>query len=521
MSNPQELETQVRQLIRAKKYREAAVACDQLNQQFPEYESGWYTASHLAMAIKEPMVAVSAIDRALQLSPGKPEWLLQRVECLDSMGEVAAARATAEQLSDHLFDSAGISAACAHSLSRLGLYDAARRHYRHAVALEPDEGQYFYNLATVERFLGNISAAHEAVSRCIELRPDDDEAHLLRAGLVTQTAESNNVETLLRAFARADGQARRQVKLAFALAKELEDIKDYARSFEFLSRGASLRRSNMKYTPQKDLNAIQNIQKVYTSDMFDGHIDGHINAEPIFVIGMPRTGTTLVERILGSHSVVESAGERQTFSLELVKHCKQASGEQTGNPADLVSVSTSIDFMALGEDYIVGTRPDSGTTAHFIDKLPLNFLYAGLIHLALPKAKIVLLERDPMDTCYAVYKNLFAGIYPFSYDLEELANYYVAYRNLIDHWQSVIPGVIHVVRYEELVTRPKAIIEDLLSYCGLSWEDECLNFHKSVQASTTASAVQVRSNIFQSSIGKWRNYEEQLKPVSDILGEFK
>jgi len=519
MSNPAEMEARVRQLIQAKQYRDAAEACDQLNQQFPEFESGWYTASHLAMLIKEPMLAISAIDRALQLSPGKPEWLFQRVECLGSMGEVAAARATAEQLSDHLFESAGISASFAHSLSRLGMYEAARRHYAHAVELDPEEGQYHYNLATVERFLGNIRAAHDAVSRCIELRPDDDEAHLLRAGLVTQTVEVNNVDTLLQVLKRADGQARRQVKICFALAKELEDVGDYARSFEFLSKGASLRRSNMNYTPQKDLDAIRNIQKIYTPDLFDGRIEGHINAEPIFVIGMPRTGTTLVERILGSHSVVRSAGELQTFSVELVKHCRKISKEATGNPADLVAVSTSIDFAALGEDYIVGTRPDTGGTAHFIDKLPLNFLYAGLIHLALPKAKIILLERDPMDTCYAVYKNLFEGIYPFSYDLEELANYFVVYRELINHWQSVMPGVMHVVKYEEMVTTPKPVIEDLLSACGLSWEDACLKFYESAFASTTASAVQVRSNIFQSSIGKWRNYEQQLKPVSDILGE--
>jgi tetratricopeptide (TPR) repeat protein len=520
MSNPTEQDARVRQLIQAGEYREAAEVCDQLNQQNPEFASGWYTASHLAMKIKEPMLAVSAIDRALQLSPGKPEWLLQRVECLATLGEVAAARATAAQLSEYQFDSAGISAAFALSLSRLGMYKAARHHYLRAVELDPDEGQYHYNLATVERFLGNVRAANDAVSRSIELRPDDCEAHLLRAGLVTQTVKSNNVDTLLAAFARADGKARRRVKLCFALAKELEDIEDYPRSFEFLSNGASLRRSIMKYTPQQDLDVIENIQKTYGQGMFDGHIEGHINAEPIFVIGMPRTGTTLVERILGSHSVVKSAGERQTFALELVKHCKQASGEQTANPADLVSVSASIDFMALGEDYIAGTRPDTGSTAHFIDKLPLNFLYAGLIHLALPKAKIVLLARDPMDTCYAVYKNLFEGIYPFSYNLEELANYFQAYRQLIDHWQSVMPGVMHVVKYEELVTKPKSIIEDLLSYCGLSWEDECLDFHKSAEASTTASAVQVRSNIFRTSIGKWRNYEEQLKPVSDILGEF-
>jgi tetratricopeptide (TPR) repeat protein len=519
MTNATEMEARVRQLIDAGQMRDAAESCDQLNQQFPEYEPGWYTASHLAMLVKESMVALRAIDRALQLSPGKPEWLVQRIECLGALGDVAAARESAKQLSGHQFDSAGVSAAFAHTLTRIGMFVAARNHYARSVELAPDEGQYHYNLATVERFLGNIEAALAAVSRCIELRPDDDDAHLLRAGLRTQTAESNNVAELEAAYMRAEDQPRRRVRLCYALARELENIGDYEKSFKNLSEGATLRRSGMQYTPQNDLDAMQKIRETYTAEMFDGHVVGHVSAEPIFVIGMPRTGTTLVERILSSHSVVHPAGELETFSVELVKHCKMVEGEAPSRAADLVARSALIDFAALGEDYIAGTRPGTGKTAHFVDKLPLNFLYAGLIHLALPKAKIILLERDPMDTCYAIYKTLFEGIYPFSYDLEELATYVAAYQQLIDHWQNVMPGVMHVVKYEDLVTDPKPVVENLLSYCNLSYEDACRRFYENRNASTTASAVAVRGDLFQSSIGLWRNYEQQLKPVIEILGE--
>jgi tetratricopeptide (TPR) repeat protein len=519
MTTPTELEARIRELVRAEKIREAAETCDQLNQQFPEYESGWYTASHLAMLINEPLIAVGAIDRALTLSPGKPEWLLHRIECLSASGDVASAVTTAEQLSSHDFDTAGVSAAFAHALSRLGLHEASRRHYARAVELDPGEGQYHYNLASVERFLGNIRDAHEAVSRCIELRPDDSDAHFLRAGLLTQTNVSNNVEALEAALARAEDKPRHRVNLYFALAKELEDLGQYSRSFEYLSEGASMRRANMQYTPEKELQTMREIRDVYAADKFSGQIEGHVNAEPIFVIGMPRTGTTLVERILSSHSVVSSAGELQAFSTELVKHCKKVSEEGLGVAGSLVGTSAAVDFTALGEDYIAATRARRGKSAFFVDKLPLNFLYAGLIHLALPKAKIVLLERDPMDTCYAVYKNLFEGAYPFSYDLEELANYFVEYQQLMDHWQKVMPDVMHVVRYEDLVVEPKPVVESLLSYCGLSYEEACLRFFENKNASTTASAVQVREKLFQSSIGKWRNYEEQLIPVTEILGE--
>ena len=517
MSEAQQLEEQVRRLAQAGDVRQAAELCDRLNQQFPEYEPGWYSASRLALLINEPLIAVRAIDRALQLSPGRPEWLYQRTESLIAAGEIEAAQETAKAISGLRFASADASAAVGQTMVKLGNYDVARSQFRNAAEIAPENSGHHYNLATVERFLGNRIAANEAVNRCLELNPDDVDAHLLRAGLGKQVKDSNHVAELEAAHARMSDDPKRRLRLCFALSKELEDLEDYDRSFEYLAEGASLRRAGMQYTPGNDIDTLRTIREVYDESMFDGSIAGHVNAEPIFVIGMPRTGTTLVERILGSHSVVESAGELQTFSVQLAKYARAVEGPEIKRAADLVPRSARIDFDALGESYIAATRPQTGKTAHFVDKLPLNFLYAGLIHLALPKAKIVLLERDPMDTCYAVFKTLFEGIYPFSYDLEELANYFVEYKKLVDHWLSVIPDAIHVVQYERLVTDPRPVVEDLLDYCGLSFEPACLEFHKSEAASTTASAVQVREGLYQSSIGKWRNYERQLEPVKRIL----
>ena len=170
-------------------------------------------------------------------------------------------------------------------------------------------------------------------------------------------------------------------------------------------------------------------------------------------------------------------------------------------------MSAKIDFEALGEAYISATRGVVGESAHFVDKLPFNFLYAGLIHLALPKAKIVLLQRDPMDTCYAVYKTLFEAAYPFSYDLEELANYFVAYHRLVEHWLECLPERIHIVRYEELVSDSRPVIEALLDYCGLSFEDACIRFYENREASTTASASQVRSEMHTRSVGNWKKLQ--------------
>jgi hypothetical protein len=184
---------------------------------------------------------------------------------------------------------------------------------------------------------------------------------------------------------------------------------------------------------------------------------------------------------------------------------------------DMVRYSAQLDFAKLGEAYVKSTRPLTGHTALFIDKLPLNYLYIGLIKLSLPNAKIINLQRHPLDTCYAIYKQLFADAYPFSYQLEELGQYYVAYDRLMAHWREVLPGAIHMVQYEELVADVEAVSKRLVEYCELDWQPGCLKFYDNTQASTTASTVQVRQPVYQSSVAKWRRYEKQLAPLISVL----
>ena len=183
----------------------------------------------------------------------------------------------------------------------------------------------------------------------------------------------------------------------------------------------------------------------------------------------------------------------------------------------MVEKALGINPQVLGKSYLESTRPKTGHTPRFIDKFPFNYLNCGMIHAALPDAKIILLERHPMDTCFAMYRMMFMGIYPFSYDLDELGKYYIAYRALADHWQQVLAASIHVVRYETLVQDTEIEIRKLLKYCGLEWENSCLSFHENKSASTTASAVQVRQPMYTSSIGKWKRYEKQLQPLAENL----
>jgi hypothetical protein len=183
----------------------------------------------------------------------------------------------------------------------------------------------------------------------------------------------------------------------------------------------------------------------------------------------------------------------------------------------MVRHSAGLDFAGLGDAYIASTLPSTENSPRFVDKMPLNFLYAGLIHKALPTAKIIHLRRHPLDTCYAIFKTLFQDAYPFSYQLQELAAYYLSYRQLMQHWEAVMPGVMYHLDYEKLVTEPEQQTRDLLAYCELDWEPRCLEFYEHGQASTTASASQVREPVYQSSVGKWRHYEEQLQPLVDLL----
>lgn len=269
----------------------------------------------------------------------------------------------------------------------------------------------------------------------------------------------------------------------------------------------------MNYRVDTDLQIIAKIQETYRPELFDGRIVGCDRDDPIFIIGMPRTGTTLVERILGSHSLVHAAGELNTFALELMRLVKEAPSPAPASRADFVARTAQLDFKALGEAYLSAARPVRGTTPHFIDKLPFNYLYAGLIHLALPRAKIINVQRHPMDTCFAVYKQWFKDAYPFSYNLDELGKYYLAYHQLMQHWNEVMPGVIHTLQYESLVADIDGETRRLLHYCELPWEEQCLRYYQNTQASTTASALQVRQPVYHTSVGKWRHYARQLESL--------
>jgi tetratricopeptide (TPR) repeat protein len=518
MTSATQLEAQVWSRLERGDARAAIDACERLNRDYPDFASGWHTASQLALRLGNSQMALDAIRQALRVEAGNTLWMLQYARCLSRLGRSKELAAVVKDLAKQRLETAYENAGLGLLLSELGRRREALVYYEKAASLEPSDPRHYYNLASLQRTLGEFEDAEQNYKRTISLDPSDYEAWKLRSELRKQTPENNHVAELEALLEKGIDDNKGVANICYALAKELEDLAEAGKSFAYLERGATARRRQMQYDLQRDLDTIATIRRVFSEERLSDLGPGIDNDEPIFVLGMPRTGTTLVERILGCHSEVQAAGELPDFAIEMMRLVRARAAGRGLARDQLVELSADIDFARLGRAYVDSARPAMGAR-HFVDKLPLNYLYVGLIHTALPNAKIIHVQRDPMDTCYAVFKTLFVDAYPFSYDLEELARYYVAYHELMSHWHAVLPGVMHTVRYEDLVNNIETEARRLLDYCGLEWQPGVLDFHANPEASTTASTVQVRQRVYTSSVGRWHDYEEQLQPVVAILRE--
>ena len=506
-------------LLEANAIQKAVEQCQQLNRSYPDYADGWHVASHVAERARLPGKSLEFIQRALELDADNSGYLMQQATILQRIGRLEEGLAVARRLAGSEQTSAAGYNMLGSTLAHFDLHEDALQAFGRALTLAPDRAHYHFNRAAELRFLGRLEEAEAACNRCIDLQPKHYEAYLMRTDLRSQDADNNHVAELETLLPGVEKNWRGQVQLCFALAKELEDLGDYNRSFEYRSRGATLRREHMVYHPRQDLDTMSAIQQVFDRAAFADITSDCNDDSPIFIIGLPRTGTTLLERILDSHSQIHSAGELNNFAQGLVGLVRQKFGK-ADNRDLFVEQSAQIDFTELGEAYIQSTAALKGDSPRFVDKLPLNYLYAGLIHLALPNARIIHLHRHPMAACYAIYKQPFQDAYPFSYSLGELGYYYVAYARLMEHWRSVIPATAMTeVHYEDLVTNTEAEARRVLAFCGLFFEEQCLDFHRQKSASTTASAAQVRQPVHTRSVDLWRQYEKQLQPLRDILIE--
>ena len=397
----------------------------------------------------------------------------------------------------------------------IGHHDRANSLYRRATEISPLVPRYWYNLASSERSLGRLAEAEAACDRSIALDPAQYPTYLLRSELRVQGSGTNHIVELQTQLARSDLDYRARIFLGYALAKELDDVGRFDEAFHWFATAASARRSRLAYDVATDELKLERIAEVFPQALFRQPKDSRDplqraldSSRYIFIVGLPRSGTTLVERILTGLPRVRSNGETENFSRALLAAAQGA--------GDVFQKAAAADPDAVAASYV--QFANSGfTDESVIEKLPMNYLYVGAIHRALPDAKILLIRRSPLDSCFAMYRTLFGDAYPFSYDFEDLGRYYGAYDRLVSHWRTVLGEQLHEVVYEDLVREPTRIGAIIAQHCGFTWSDEAVDIQNNQSVSLTASAAQVRRPIYGSSSGRWRHYHRHLASLIATL----
>ncbi|MEJ2399882.1 MAG: sulfotransferase [Xanthomonadales bacterium] len=400
---------------------------------------------------------------------------------------------------------------------RQGRTDRALQCYERLLSEQPGLYVARYLAANLLKAEGRMEEAKDHYRTVLAQKPDYTQAHFTYAGLHRYERSDDPHLAEMRALYDADAlETDGRIQLAFALAKAYEDLEDYGRAFRYLEAGNGLRYRKYAYDIEGDRELFDNIIETFSPDAVRAlQVPGQASERPIFIVGMPRSGTTLVERILASHSDVCAGGELDYLYALGVARFLRVSGQVRFEPLDRYPREA---WASVGREYLEKIdRLDDGA-ARVTDKLPMNFMMIGLIRFALPEAKIVHCVRDPRATCLSIYKQNFnTENYRFAYDLRTVAQFHKLYQRMMDHWRRVFPGAIHDIEYEALTREPERQIRDLLSACGLDWQPACLEFHRGRGVVRTASYSQVRQPLYDSSVTLWKRYEAYLGPLFDEL----
>ncbi len=514
MSEPAALHIGAQQALRALQHAEARRLCLELISVRADFADGYFLLGIAELGLGHLTAAGEAFEQAVRLRP-HVEYLAHYAKSLvlrRREGEALqiADRAAALQPSDAvILDTIG----CVYS--RLNAHEKAVPLFEAAVAQRPDHHQMRFNLASSLAFAGRFDEAADHYERIVAESPGFVKAHAALSRLKRQTSESNHIARLTGVLPLV--QNSDQLHLRYALAKECEDIGDYVAAFSHLDAANRRLKAELGYDISLDGEIFERLKQCFARpDFFPSTSD--VAERVIFVIGLPRTGTTLVDRILAAHPEVEAAGELSAMPAAL----KRLSQSESRRALDVATIEAAahIPASSLGRVYLQLAAPHRRGLPRFTDKLPLNFFNVGFIARALPRARIVCLRRNALDTVWSNYKHLFATsftYYNYSYDLHDTAAYYLMFDRLMRFWHGLFPDRILELQYEALVDSPERQIRSLLSHCELDWNADCLRFHEKAGAVATASAVQVRQPIYRDSVGQWRAYERQLAPVREFL----
>lgn len=388
----------------------------------------------------------------------------------------------------------------------------AQTRFARAVRLRPTEIAIRFNLATVQRMTGDLEGAEANLDRIIRVDPHAAGAHLLRSDMRRQTPDANHVAELEDALRRRRSGGLDTALLCFALAKEFDDLGDYDRAFQYWRCGNDGHRATRRYDVNEDVQMLDAIRMYYARPLPSSAANYGPSDAPIFIMGLPRSGTTLVDRIMSASPGMRSAGELRAMSI--------AALDWMGGKRDHLALHRRAsacrdgsELAPVGRAYLDEAMDNAARRCRFTDKMPLNFMYIPLILASLPQANVILLQRDPIDTCFALYRCFLTSPYHYASSLTDLASYYRAWSRLMDHWVDIYGPRITLVRYEDLVRDSEATIRDLRSACRLDFRGGCDTPSPGARSFATPSAVQVRQPIHSSSVGKWRLYREHIGPL--------
>jgi len=463
-----------------KRFDEALVAADRALALAPGFAGAWTSRGNALAGLGRPAEALAEYDRALALDPNTVEALSNR----------------------------------AHSLFLLGRAGEALPSWERAIALRPDVAIAHENRGAILTALGRFEEAAAAIERALRLAPGKARSYLNLVAARRTTPDDPHLAAMRALLGAPDSLSRAErAELHFALGKALDDIGDRDGSFLHLLEANAEQRKLTPYDEAATLAWMRSFTAVFDADFLRRHAgEGDPSAKPVFIVGMPRSGTSLAEQILASHPKVFGAGELNDFAREAGK---LAQGAGDGSPAaDLAAFVEAGRIRALGSAYLGRLVAHAPEADKLIDKAPSNFRFLGPICLAMPNARVIHMRRDPVDTCLSCFSKRFFGDLPWSYDLAELGRYYRAYEASMAHWRTALPkGFMIEVRYEDLVADLEGQTRRMLAHIGLDWDPRCLDFHTTERTVHTASAAQVRRPIYRTSIERWRAYEARLEPL--------
>ncbi len=466
--------------------------------------------------------AVNAGRQAIALAPDDTNALynlgLVQADCKDWSAAVESYQRVLELNPGHGLASNNMGAA----LEAMGKMDEALEAYTRAVAINPQHAEAQNNMGAIYSERGMLDEARDCFSDAIKAQSDFIEPYYNLSSLKTFTVN----DTHLTGLKKLQGQvghlsADAQIRYYFALGKAFEDIAEYDRAFSAYNRGNRLKFSSLTYNEARADAVLARIKTLFDSTLFET-CPGSDNedATPVFIVGIPRSGTTLIEQILASHASVYGAGELKDLHETIttaVPHTPEERFFEHCQPG-----LSEFDFRAMANAYLQQIRAKSPQALYITDKMPANFFYIGFIYLMFPRARIIHAMRDPMDSCLSCFARLFNETMDFAYNLQTLGNYYVRYRQLMQHWQSVVPADnILEVHYEDIVVDVESQTRRMLEYIDLPWDDACLAFYENKRLVKTASVAQVRQPIYSTSVARWQHFSKHLDPLMDIVEQYR